>query len=50
MVEGLRRVTAFGMGIYPVSRFSKVMLLIIIITISAIMVKQWIQSEGSLQN
>ena len=50
MVEGLRRVTAFGMGIYPVSGFSKVMLLIIIITMSAIMVKQWIQSEGSLQN
>ena len=40
MVKGLRRVTAFEMGIYPVSRFLKVILLIIIIIISAIRVKQ----------
>ena len=40
MVEGLGRVTAFEMGIYPVSRVLNVILLIIIIMISAIRVKQ----------
>ena len=50
MVEGLGRVTAFGMGIYPVSRFLKVILLIKIIIIFAIRVKQSIQSVGFLHN
>ena len=40
VVEGLGRVTAFEMGIYPVSRVLNVILLIIIIMISAIRVKQ----------
>ena len=50
MVKGLEPATAFEMGIYPVSRFWKVILPIKIILIFAIRAKQSIRSVGFLQS